>query len=349
MARDAMANNGGTHDALTRIAELALAELGRTPNRRGGTGSSSGIGSSGRGSGNGHNGSSGGGRRPGAEFIGCQIKPLPHRLTEQAAQVATKINPVNAPMRQPVRGLAAAMVPDPLSIAVLTSRYWGAQRRELTVSFMDQPETALRRRILEHMNAWSTVCGVSFVETNGVGQIRIARERQGYYSYLGTDINLIPPNRQTMNLQEFSMDTPESEFHRVVRHETGHTLGFPHEHMRTEIVNRIDPEKAYAYFQRTQGWDRKMVDQQVLTPLDEADLMGTPVEEESIMCYQLDGSITVDGEPIVGGTDITLTDYAFAAAIYPKFGFAPGGSGGSGSAFEDELDWDRADDVLTPV
>jgi len=54
----------------------------------------------------------------------------------------------------------------------------------------------------------------------------------GYWSYLGTDILHIPKNRPTMCLENFSMDTLESEYKRVVRHETGHTLGFPHEHMR---------------------------------------------------------------------------------------------------------------------
>ena len=36
------------------------------------------------------------------------------------------------------------------------------------------------------------------------------------------------------------------------------------------------------------------------------------------MCYQLPGSITRDGTPIVGGTDIDATDHAFAARLYPK-------------------------------
>src|SRR5207248_2959407 len=105
------------------------------------------------------------------------------------------------------------------------------------------------------------------------------------------------------NLQGFTMSTPESEYKRVVRHETGHTLGFPHEHMRRALVARIDPEKAYEYFERTQGWPRSVVDQQVLTPLDETSLMGTPADETSIMCYQLPGSITRDGRPIIGGLD----------------------------------------------
>ena len=62
--------------------------------------------------------------------------------------------------------------------------------------------------------------------------MRISRGGGGYWSYLGTDVLLIPKNRQTINVQGFTMNTPESEYRRVVRHETGHSLGFPHEHMR---------------------------------------------------------------------------------------------------------------------
>ena len=83
-----------------------------------------------------------------------------------------------------------------------------------------------------------------------------------------------------MNLQGFDMDTPDSEFYRVVRHETGHTLGFPHEHMRRDIVARIDPARAEQYFGVTQGWSPRMVIEQVLTPLDEASIFGTPVDPD---------------------------------------------------------------------
>jgi len=124
----------------------------------------------------------------------------------------------------------------------------------------------------------------------------------------------IPANLPTMNLQDFSMATPDSEYNRVVRHETGHTLGFPHEHMRKDLVARIDREKAYQYFWDTQRWDRTTVDQQVLTPLNERSLMGTPADQTSIMCYQVPAEITIDGEPILGGIDINETDYQFAGA-----------------------------------
>jgi hypothetical protein len=124
-----------------------------------------------------------------------------------------------------------------------------------------------------------------------------------------------------MNLQGFTMSTPESEFRRVIRHEAGHTLGFPHEHMRREIVARIDRQKAYDYFGRTQGWSPAMVDQQVLTPLDERSIFGTTsADQTSIMCYQLPGLITKDGRPILGGGDINPIDQGFAKRIYPTAG-----------------------------
>ena len=44
----------------------------------------------------------------------------------------------------------------------------------------------------------------------------------------------------------------------------------------------------------------------------------TPPDQTSIMCYQLPGSITRDGRPILGGPDINQTDYAFAGRIYPR-------------------------------
>jgi len=134
---------------------------------------------------------------------------------------------------------------------------------------------------------------------------------------LGTDILSIDRNQPTMNLEAFTMNIPESEFHRVVRHETGHTMGFPHEHMRRELVNEIDPDKAIAYFGATQGWSPAEVRQQVLTPIEESSLRGTAhADPDSIMCYQIPGSITKDGKPIIGGFDIDRQDFAFVALIY---------------------------------
>ncbi|NPC45938.1 peptidase M12 [Corallococcus sp. AB004] len=271
---------------------------------------------------------------------GCSVKQLPERLLMRAAEVASRLNPVNEPVFGRIAAAAEGALLTPMMAAVITSKYWGLKPRRLTVSFMDNAPVDLRRRIVTHLNAWARFGCIEFVETSGVGQIRIAREPKGYWSYLGTDVLLIPQHLPTLNLQGFTMSTDESEFRRVVRHEAGHTLGMPHEHMRRQLVERIDRQKAYDYFLRTQGWNRSTVDQQVLTPLEDASIMATPADEDSIMCYQLPGGITIDGKPIRGGVDITASDADFVAKIYPRAGGLPAmGRGWT------ENDWPESDDV----
>jgi len=256
----------------------------------------------------------------------CVPKRLSPDLLVPAAQTAVEINPLNhAPVHR-LLGLMPEMQLTRERIAVMVTKYWGIKGVKLTVSFMDNPPKDLRKRILKHMNAWTKTANVKFVETANNGQVRIARDggdNGGYWSYLGTDILHIPKNQQTMNLEAFSMQTPESEYHRVVRHETGHTLGFPHEHMRKALVEKIDPQKAIAFFMQTQGWSEAEVRAQVLTPIEESTLRGTVADPRSIMCYQIPGSITKDGKPIIGGTDIDPLDFNFAGTIYPKKTGAP--------------------------
>jgi hypothetical protein len=286
-------------EALARIAEVASAAIHDEDDHAY------------DGNGSGRDGSS-------KEKIACTPKSLPTNLQIKAAETAVRYNPVNAPRSGAAARAAAGLVLDRLRISVMTSRYWGPMQRTLPVSFLDNPSSQLRKMILNHMNAWSKTASFQFVETSGTGVVRIAREIDGYWSYVGTDILHIASGRPTMNLEGFTTKTPESEFRRVVRHETGHTLGFPHEHMRKELVALIDPKKAYVYFLKTQGWSKDVVDAQVLTPLDEGSIFGTNPDQASIMCYQIPGSITRNGRPIIGGTDINAMDYAFAGQIYPK-------------------------------
>lgn len=256
---------------------------------------------------------------PASTLETCIVKMLPKELWASAAQKAIEINPANA-VNTFAFGAAAPLANiEPEHLALLTAKYWGRGGVRLTVSFLDNPAADLRARILSHMNAWNQTANVHFVETATNGQVRISRNAGGgYWSYLGTDILSIAANQQTMNLDSFTMNTPESEFHRVVRHETGHTLGFPHEHLRKEIIDRIDREKAIAYFMRTQGWSRDQVIAQVLTPLDTSALIQTAQADPlSIMCYGLPASIMKDNVAVPGGPDIDATDGQFAASVYP--------------------------------
>jgi hypothetical protein len=333
-----MSRRDESRAALAQILELAQTALGDEPRDHQGNGQ---------------------GTQP---VITCTPKALPARLQKTAADLARRVNPANAPLIGASAGLFGGAPLDPMQISVLTSKFWGPTPRRLTVSFMDAPSVALRNRILSHMNAWSARIGISFAFTQGVGQVRISLVPDGHWSYLGTDVLLIPTNRATMNLQGFSLNTSEAEYKRVVRHETGHTLGCPHEHMRKAIVDRIDRDKAYTYFWQTQRWDEATVDQQVLTPLGEASIMGTPADQTSIMSYQLPGSIMKNGQAVSGGADINATDYAFMATLYPRPGasaqrytpehgarregaFDEATTGGALEAHGPVEDWDPAEDV----
>lgn len=260
----------------------------------------------------------------------CLPKQLPRTLWIEAARTAAMVNPLNHPPINRLMMINKSFKPTPQSIAVLTTKFWGNKGVKLTVGFLDTTSTSMRSRILSHMNAWNKTANVTFVFSSTDPQVRIATvPGDGHWSYLGTDILTIPKNEPTMNLDSFTMNTPESEYIRVVRHETGHSLGCPHEHMRRALVKLIDEKKAIKFFGQTQGWSPDMVRRQVLTPLEEGSLLGTAESDpKSIMCYQIPGVITKNGKPILGGTDIDKSDFSFMSTIYPK----PSSTGGAKKA-----------------
>ena len=252
----------------------------------------------------------------------CVVRYLPPADRKRSIDKAFELWPGNLP-----EGYIDKPDLDGERAALDIFRYWGEQRVQLTVGFLDTSDAALRRRILAHMNAWNETARIQFVESDIDAQVRIARFTaaeadpgyDGYWSNLGTDILLVPPDKPTMNLEAFTMNTPDAEFQRVVRHEAGHTLGFPHEHMRKELINRLDPAKVIAWYGASQGWSPEVVRAQVLTPLQEASIRGmADADDTSIMCYQIPGDLTLDGVAIPGGLDINDNDRAFAACVYPK-------------------------------
>jgi hypothetical protein len=268
-------------------------------------------------------------------FVPCRVAQLPPSAWIKAAREAILSNPLNAPARPPA---LASMAPlSPLHMAALTDKKWPASGVRLTVQFLDNPDAETRRKILAAANSWGTDprgANVQFVETQGQGQVRVARTpRQGYYSYLGQDILHVPASECTMNLDSFTARTPDGEYNRVVKHEFGHTLSFPHEHTRKEIVGRIDPREADAYFLEYDGWDAQTVQEQVLTVTPDELITALPTDVRSIMAYGLPAAIMRDRVAVPGGTDIDDEDYALAAKVYPKSDTGGGGGGGKPAGF----------------
>jgi hypothetical protein len=213
-------------------------------------------------------------------------------------------------------------------IAVLKGKTWplrpGITRGFIGVSFFGNPSKELTDRILSHLNAWHEYCIIRFLLVSDNADIRIAFNsasgdgtvKGGYWSYHGTDAKLIPLDQPTMNLEAWSLNISDSECRRVIRHEAGHALGFPHEHLRAEIVDRIDRAKALDYYLTTEGWDEAKTVANVLTPLNPDDIVATDLDTLSIMCYHLPASIMKDGVAVTGGLDINATDASLARLVY---------------------------------
>lgn len=252
----------------------------------------------------------------------CIEKSLSEKTLVAAAEIARERNPDNAPNSDRIVSLKS-----PLQLALVTSLKWRTTGVFLNVAFIDaqQPPLSVQNRILNHMNDWSAFCNVRFtlVQDPRIATVRITLQDEGYWSYTGVEL-VTPefkydPGRATMSLQGFTDSNPEpTVFARVVRHETGHTLGFTHEHLCKEIVDCIDRDKAISYYRRTEEWDDKTIESNVLTPADASDLTASPLDVGSIMCYMIPPEILKVGRNIPGGgDDFTAYDRQLAAVVYP--------------------------------
>ena len=237
---------------------------------------------------------------------------------EMAAH-AIEVNPANDPLRHvPVQagvaGVADVIQPDRL--AVLTGAMWPTGTT-LRVGF-EGGSTAVRDKVLGYAREWSKTANLDFDHATTNLDILVGFARPGYWSYLGAPSRMFASRGDvSLNLQGFDGSMPDSEWRRVVPHEFGHALGFPHEHLAKSIRDRLDPDKVYRYFGGPpNNWSRSLIDSQILDPPTASDWRQGTVEEDSIMCYTFGGNLTKDGRPIVGGTFLTDDDRATAGSWY---------------------------------
>ncbi|KAJ8094628.1 hypothetical protein PM082_010634 [Marasmius tenuissimus] len=229
------------------------------------------------------------------------------------------------------------------ALALYKPVQWRGNGVRLRVAFIDQPTppAELQERVVSHMNAWGKFSNVRFtlIDDHNAAEVRVSfsgmvlgKEDKGNWSEVGTQVKTHITDRRepTMMLTDFTMKTPEPHYTRTVRHETGHTLGFMHEHLRPELVKRMDKKKVIeAYSGQYNG---RTIDDNILKPLwdskndnDKApsrlDYIATVVADvHSIMCYQIDDSLLLDDmkePPITGGEDFSNYDKDHAAAVYP--------------------------------
>lgn len=163
------------------------------------------------------------------------------------------------------------------------------------------PITLVKRVVEERL---APLVGLTFTYTNDITQsdIRIIFGPQyGCSSIVGNTRYIRPADRQqpTMTFGWFDVAT--------VIHEFCHALGMIHEHQNPQN-NPIqwNREAIYCYYRFTQGWDIEKINQNVLNAYQLDQTNGSNYDEDSIMIYPFEKTLTCRYCKPLDDTDNTM-------------------------------------------
>jgi hypothetical protein len=238
-------------------------------------------------------------------------------MTKKAIHVCVDMN-LPPWMRRDARALALAENHENASKgAVPTQKKW-APGRVLRVRFLDGVES-VQSRVREMAMEWTKYAniGLSF-GTDPNAEIRISFVADpGSWSFIGTDNLSIPKDKPTMNFGWLKSNTSDTEYSRVVKHEFGHALGMIHEHQHPEANIPWDKPAVYQYYMSTQGWTKEEVDVNLFQHYDKESTQFSKYDTTSIMHYPVDESLTIGTYSVGWNTELSATDKAFIATVYP--------------------------------
>ncbi len=174
-----------------------------------------------------------------------------------------------------------------------------------------------QEQVKKHAEQWSRYGNVRFLFlTSGIGDVRVSFNKKGSYSYIGTDAKQRPKNAETMNLGWIDPDKTERQIRAIVLHEFGHALGLLHEHMNPLSDIKWNKPVVYAYYLQYEGWNKKMVDQQVFGRYS-VSMTNRKYDPLSIMHYPIPADFTSDGYAVGENDDLSESDKKLIAELYP--------------------------------
>jgi hypothetical protein len=221
-------------------------------------------------------------------------------------------------------GFDPVELPDPINwrevsrgeLALAKFKLWEVGQ-ELRIRFLDGTP-ALHERVKAEANQWLDFANLEFNFGNHPeAEIRITFRGSGYRSLVGIDALRRPDQTMaTMTLGGFTEHAEDKEMRRVVLHEFGHAIGCVHEQSNPTIDIPWDIEKVYTYYARL-GWDKDMVDRNVLKRYAKSEVHFTNHDPVSIMQYPVNREHTLNGFEIGWNTELSARDKDFIARMYP--------------------------------
>ena len=243
----------------------------------------------------------------------CTVKYLPAELQAQAEAVAIQENPLNAPQPLTTSDKNARFLALPIG------NKW-ATGRTLRVKILNG-SPFIQQKIRDFGSQWTSYGNINFnFVSSGDAELRINVDASGgSWSYVGTDNLLIPQNEATMNFGWFTDSTDDGEFSRVIVHEFGHAIGCAHEHQSptAEGIPWNRPA-VYEYYQRTQGWSREDVDNNIFNLYAASSTQFSAFDPLSIMLYAIPAELTTNGFSTGWNTVLSDTDKSFIGVAYPR-------------------------------
>jgi hypothetical protein len=228
-----------------------------------------------------------------------------------------------------------------LKAAFLTSALW-PKRSKITISFMSDgsnvkwtPESTIKQNLrasnqpdeldplssrvmkMSPVKAVTTIIkeriiplvdlDISFVKTGGIIRIDF-NPLLGSWSYIGTECKNAKANEATINYGWLDVGT--------IIHECGHMLGLIHEHQNPK-------GKLIEWDKQKQGWNKDMVNKNIIDRYDVNQINGSEFDPNSIMLYFFSADLTKNNRGTHANVRLSRKDVQYINKMYPGSEMTP--------------------------
>ena len=224
-----------------------------------------------------------------------------------------------------IQKLGTLTASDPVAVArmaVIDLKKWD-NGRTLRCRFLDGDDFQ-QGKVKEKADIWRDYANIAFsFVADPDAEIRISFQADtGSWSGVGTDClntDYFPQYQPTMNFGWLRDDTADEEYERVAVHEFGHALGCIHEHQSPNENLQWNVDAVYAAFSGPPNyWSKDDIDHNILQKYSPNGISATRFDMNSIMLYQFDGSLFVDGQGTPLNTHLSDQDKQMIGQMYPK-------------------------------